>query len=104
MNCNIILEREDWFITDREPKIYLWCEKKEVKKSVFGMPSAEDYYSAKYHFQCFTPDFLEPRTWGCRNYDASCKNTKHNLAALGRLVPKQWPEQNKKYVVNEIPA
>ena len=75
MNCNPILEREDWFTTDREPKIYFRCEKKEVKKSVFGMPSAEDYYAAKYHFQCFIPDFPESRTLGCCNYDAFCKNT-----------------------------
>ena len=47
MKCNPIPEREDWFITDRKPTICPRCKKKEVKKSVFGMPSAEDYYEAK---------------------------------------------------------
>ena len=51
MNCNPIPEREDWFITDRKPTICPRCKKKEVKKSVFGMPSREDYYEAKYHFK-----------------------------------------------------
>ena len=35
------------------------------------MPSAEDYYEAKYHFQGCIPDFPEPRTWGCCNCDAA---------------------------------
>ena len=63
MKCNPIPEREDWFITDRKPTICPRCKKKEVKKSVFGMPSAEDYYEAKYHFQGCIPDFPKPRTW-----------------------------------------
>ena len=28
------------------------------------MPSAEDYYEAKYHFQGCIPDFPTPLTWG----------------------------------------
>ena len=63
MNCNPIPEREDWFITDRKPTICPRCKKKEVKKSVFGMPSREDYYEAKYHFQACIPDFPKHRTW-----------------------------------------
>ena len=31
------------------------------------------------------------------------KDTKHNLAALGGLTPRQWPKQDKNYVVDEIP-
>ena len=50
MNCRSIPEREDWFLTDRKPTICPRCGKKEVKKSVFGMPSAEDYYEAKYNY------------------------------------------------------
>ena len=76
---------------------------KEIKKSVFGMPSAEDYYEAKYHFLGCIPDFPKPRTWGCCNCDAAFwKNTKHNLAALGGLVPMQWPEQDEKYIVKQL--
>ena len=63
------------------------------------MPRAEDYYETKYHFQGFIPDFPEPRTWGCCKCDAAFwKDTKHNLAALGGLTPRQWPKQDKKYV------
>ena len=87
MNCNPIPEREDWFITDRKPTICPRCGKKEVKKSVFGLPSAEDYYEAKYHFQGCIPDFPEPRTWGCCNCDAAFwKDTKHNLGRLHGVV------------------
>ena len=103
MNCNPIPERKDWFITDRKPTICPRCGAKEVKKSVFGMPSAEHYHEAKYHFQGCIPDFPEPRTWGCCNCDAAFwKNTKHNLAALGGLVPMQWPEQDEKYIVKQL--
>ena len=51
MNCYPIRERKDWYITDRKPTICPHCGAKEIKKSVFGMPSAEDYYEAKYHFK-----------------------------------------------------
>ena len=94
MNCNPIPEREDWFITDRKPTICPRCGKKEVKKSLFGMPSAEDYYEAKYHFQGCIPDFPKPRTWGCCHCDAAFfKDTPRNKAALGGLVPHQWPKE-----------
>ena len=63
------------------------------KKLVFGMPSREDYYEAKYHFQGCIPDFPKPRTWGCCNCDAAFfKDTPRNRAALGGLVPHQWPK------------
>ena len=63
------------------------------KKSVFGMPSREDYYEAKYHFQGCIPDFPKPRTWGCCNCDAAFyKDTPRNRAALGGLTPRQWPK------------
>ena len=68
------------------------------------MSRAEDYYETKYHFQGFIPDFPEPRTCGCCNCDdAFWKDTKQNLAALGGLTPRQWPKQDKKYVVDGIP-
>ena len=54
------------------------------------MPSREDYYEAKYHFQGCIPDFPKPRTWGCCNCDAAFyKDTPRNRAALGDLTPRQ---------------
>ena len=100
MKCNPIPEREDWFICDRKPTICPRCGKKEVKKSVFGMPSAEDYYEAKYHFQGCIPDFPCPRTWGCCNCDAAFfKNTQENLDDLnGILRRKSEPEEGEKFI------
>ena len=57
------------------------------------MPIAEDYYEAKYYFQGCIPDFLRPRNWGYCNCDAAFfKDTPGNRAALGGLVPHQWPK------------
>ena len=42
MNCHPILERKDWFITDRKPTICPHCGAKEVRKAVLGYPSPED--------------------------------------------------------------
>ena len=94
VNCNLIPEREDWFISYRKPTICPRCKKKEIKKSVFGIPSAEDYYEAKYHFQGCIPDLPKPRTWGCCHCDSAFfKDTPRNRAALGGLVPHQWPKE-----------
>ncbi len=41
MQRNPIPERDDWFITDRKPTICPRCKKKEVRPSMFGMPTAE---------------------------------------------------------------
>ena len=41
MQCNSIPEREDWFITDRKPTICPRCKKKEIRHSMFAMPSPE---------------------------------------------------------------
>ena len=39
------------------------------------------------------PDFPINRTWGCCNCDAAFfKDTPRNRAALGGLVPHQWPK------------
>ena len=100
MNCYPIRERKDWYITDRKPTICPHCGAKEVKKSVFGMPSAEDYYEAKYHFQGCIPDFPCPRTWGCCNCNAAFfKNTQENLDDLnGILRRKSEPEEGEKVI------
>ena len=47
MNCNPIPERDDWFITDRKPTICPRCKKKEVRPSMFGMPTEEVFKSGK---------------------------------------------------------
>ena len=49
MNCNPIPERDDWFITDRKPTICPRCKKKEVRPSMFDMPTAETAHSGKWH-------------------------------------------------------
>ena len=44
-------------------------------------------------FGCI-PDFPIERTWGCRQCDAAFfKDTPRNKAALGGLVPHQWPKE-----------
>ena len=98
MNCYPIRERKDWYITDRKPTICPHCGAKEIKKSVFGMPSAEDYYEAKYHFQGCIPDFPTPRTWGCCKCDAAFfKNTQRNLDRLNGIIRrKSEPEEGEK--------
>tara|TARA_B100000242_G_scaffold261945_1_gene208054 strand:+ start:565 stop:942 length:378 start_codon:yes stop_codon:yes gene_type:complete len=87
MKCNPIPEREDWFICDRKPIICPRCGKKEVRPSMFGMPSPEVWESGKWHIAGCMPDFPEHRTWGCRNCDAAFwKDTKHNLGRLHGVV------------------
>ena len=54
MNCNPMVKRR---LVHCDRKQLFALDAKEVKKSVFGMPSAEDYYEAKYHFQGCIPDF-----------------------------------------------
>ena len=104
MQCNPIPERGDWFITDRKPTICPRCKKKEVRPSIFGMPSPEVWESDKWHIAGCMPDFPEHRTWGCRSCDAAFfKDTPRNRAALGGLVPWQWPndEDEKKRKVEQ---
>ena len=93
MKCNPIPERQDWFICSREPAICQLCQAKEVRPSMFGMPSPEVWESGKWHIAGCMPDFPKHRTWGCRNCDAAFfKDTPRNKAALGGLVPRQWPK------------
>ena len=105
MNCYPIRERKDWFITDRKPTICPHCGAKEVKKSVFGMPSAvlgypteKDFYNNKIYLVGCLPDFPTERDWGCRNCDAAFfKNTQENLDALnGIWRRKSEPEPEEK--------
>ena len=93
MNCKSIPERDDWFICSRKPIICPICKKKEVRPSIFGMPTQEVWESGKYHIAGCMPDFPKHRDWGCRQCDAAFfKDTPRNKAALGGLVPHQWPE------------
>ena len=54
-----------WFVTDRKPIKCVNCGKKEVKPSMFGMPTAEAAHSGKWHIAGCMPDMPEHRTWGC---------------------------------------
>jgi len=93
MQCNPIPEREDWFICDRKPTICPRCKKKEVRKAVLGYPTEEDFMRDDLFLIGCIPDFPINRTWGCRQCDAAFfKDTPRNKAALGGLVPWQWPE------------
>ena len=96
MYCNSIPERDDWFITDRKPTICPRCGKKEVKKAVLGYPSPEDFNNKNIYLIGCIPDMPIDRTWGCRNCDAGFwKDTLRNRAALGGLVPWQWPQEER---------
>ena len=57
MNCYPIRERKDWYITDRKPTICPHCGAKEVKKSVFGMPSAKIIMKRNIIFRVAYPIF-----------------------------------------------
>jgi len=93
MNCNPIREREDWFITDRKPTICPRCKTKEVRKAVLGYPTEEDFMRDDIFLIGCIPDFPINRTWGCRQCDAAFfKDTPRNKAALGGIVPHQWPK------------
>ena len=84
MKYNPIPERENCFITDRKPTICPSCKKKEVRPSIFGMPTEEVFKSAKWHIAGCMADFPNHRTWGCCNCDAAFfKDTQRNKAALG---------------------
>ena len=65
MNCNPILERDDWFITNRKPTICPRCKTKEVRKAL-GKPLEEDYFRDDIFVIGCIPDFPINRTWGCR--------------------------------------
>ena len=65
------LSQEHWYCCTRKPTICPYCGEKGVRKSIFGYPSQEDFYSKKYHLQGCCPDFPRPRDWGCVNCDAA---------------------------------
>ena len=84
------------FITDRKPTICPRCGKKEVRKAVVGYPLEEDWNNDRIYLVGCIPDFPIDRTWGCRKCDAAFfKDTDRNIAALGGLVPWQWPPEER---------
>ena len=92
-----IRERDDWFICSRKPIICPRCQKKEVRPSIFGMPTPEVWESGKYHIAGCQPDFPKHRTWGCRQCNAAFfKDTPRNRDALGGIVPWQWRKDDDK--------
>ena len=68
MECNPIPEREDWFITDRKPTICPRCKKKEVRPSMFGMPTAEAAHSGKWAIMGCTLEIPSAK-WACVKCD-----------------------------------
>ncbi len=63
--------QEHWYVTTRKPTICPNCGEKAVRKSIFGYPSPELFYSKKYHLQGCMPDLPRPRDWGCVSCDAA---------------------------------
>ena len=85
-----------WYVTNRKPIKCVNCGKKEVKPSMFGMPTQEAWESGKWHIAGCQPDYPEHRTWGCCNCNAAYwKDNPRNRAALGGLVPHQWPPEER---------
>ena len=85
--------QHNWYVTDRKPTICPCCGKREVRPSIFGIPTEEVFKSSKWHIAGCIPDFPEHRTWGCKNCDAAFwKDTARNKAALGGLLPWEWPK------------
>ena len=60
-----------WFACTRKPTICPHCKKKEVKPSMYGMPTQEAFRSGKWHLAGCEPDFPKHRTWGCCNCGAA---------------------------------
>ena len=82
-------------------------QRKGVRKSLFGYPSQEDFYSKKYHLQGCIPDFPRPRDWGCVNCDAAFFKEKEAvvdyMAETYRETDDQvddWFEVARKKVLN----
>ena len=86
------LSQEHWYCCTRKPTICPYCGEKGVRKSIFGYPSQEDFYSKKYHLQGCCPDFPRPRDWGCVNCDAAffkekeSSSTQHILHTLHQPI------------------
>ena len=58
--------QHNWYVTDRKPTICPCCGKREVRPSIFGMPTEEVFKSGKWHIAGCMPDFPKHRTWGCK--------------------------------------
>ena len=69
------LSQKHWFVCTRKPIICPHCKKREVKPSMFGMPTEEAFRSGKWHIAGCEPDLfgseLRHRDWGCCNCDAA---------------------------------
>ena len=50
--------QHNWYVTDRKPTICPCCGKREVRPSIFGMPTEEVFKSGKWHIAGCMPDFL----------------------------------------------
>ena len=63
------LSQKHWFVCTRKPIICPHCKKREVKPSMFGMPTQEAFQSGKWHIAGCEPDFPRHRDWGFNNSD-----------------------------------
>ena len=64
MTCNPIPERQDWFICSRKPIACPLCKTREVRPSMFGMPTAEAAHSGKWAIMGCTLEEPSPK-WAC---------------------------------------
>ena len=78
--------QEHWYVTTRKPTICPNCGEKSVRKSIFGYPSPELFYSKKYHLQGCMPDFSRLRYWGCVSCDAG--SFKESETVVNSLMKK----------------
>ena len=92
-NGTLIISAVAATIKIRKPTICPRCNKNEVRKAGLAYPTEEDFFIDNIYLIGCIPDFPIDRTWGCRNCDAGFwKDTPRNKAALGGLVPHQWPK------------
>ena len=65
------LSQKHCYYCTRKPIICPHCKKREVKLSMFGMPTQEAFQSGEWHIAGCDPDFPRHRDWGCNNCDAA---------------------------------
>ena len=69
------------------------CTNKDVRKAVLGYPREEDFSNDNIYLIGCILDFSLKRTLGYGNCNAAFfKDTLRNKAALGGLVPHQYPD------------
>ena len=88
------LSQKHWYCCTRKPIICPHCKKREVKPSMFGMPTEEAFRSGKWHIAGCEPDFPRHRDWGCTNCDAAF--FKESESVVDSFSPKNMDNKLKK--------